>query len=109
MEQEEENKKVGYDEEVQDDLWNQDEDEDEDDGWWDKHPSDNDLWDKDKEEEDHNKEDEGKDKEEEEDWWDSEEEPCTPSQVIDPAEFEVSSLSFNNTSQSPKKHSLFKL
>ena len=23
------------------------------------------------------------------DWWDSDEEPCTPSQQIDPAEFEV--------------------
>merc|ERR1711973_874985 len=30
---------------------------------------------------------EGQDKEDD-DWWDSEEEPCTPSQVIDPAEFE---------------------
>ena len=27
---------------------------------------------------------------ESEDWWDSDEEPCTPSQQIDPAEFEVS-------------------
>jgi len=88
VEQEEEKKKVGYDEEVHDDRWNQDQDDDEEDGWWDKHPNDNDLWDKDKGEEDNNKDDEGKDKEEEEDWWDSEEEPCTPSQVIDPAEFE---------------------
>lgn len=30
------------------------------------------------------------DEEESEDWWDSDEEPCTPSQEIDPAEFEVS-------------------
>jgi len=29
-----------------------------------------------------------KDEEESEDWWDSDEEPCTPSQEIDPAEFE---------------------
>ena len=30
------------------------------------------------------------DYEESDDWWDSDEEPCTPSQQIDPAEFEVS-------------------
>ena len=108
VEQEEENKEVECDEKVHDDLWDKDEVEDEEDGWWDKHPKDNDLWDKEGEEEDNNKDDQGKDKEEEEDWWDSEEEPCTPSQVIDPAEFEVSSLSFM-TSHSPKKNPLFML
>jgi len=86
VELEEGNKGVESDEEVHDDLWDKDEVEDEEDGWWDKQPNDNDLWDKDKDKED--KEEEDKNKDDEEDWWDSEEEPCTPSQAIDPAEFE---------------------
>jgi len=83
VEQEEEYKEDECDEEVRLLRWNQDEDEDEEDGWWDKHPNDKEQEDKD----DKDKDVEGQDKEDD-DWWDSEEEPCTPSQVIDPAEFE---------------------
>jgi len=83
VEQEEENKEDECDTEVHLLRWNQDEDDDEEDGWWDKHPNDKEQEDKD----DKDKDVEGQDKEDD-DWWDSEEEPCTPSQVIDPAEFE---------------------
>ena len=40
---------------------------------------------------------EADDDEESEDWWDSDEEPCTPSQEIDPSEFEVNYCSFLQT------------
>jgi len=47
---------------------------------------------------------EGED-EESEDWWDSDEEPCTPSQEIDPAEFEdLFCCPLSLTSLHPTKH-----